>query len=96
MTDLLKTLTEQNDCMENINREVEDIVDIEKLETEMFDAFDFEGRVMSTKVQLKMKITHAITNRQARIASVKAPLWSDLRQHRKDEDRDTENIETPN
>lgn len=79
LTDLLKTLIYQNDTLENINREKENIGDLEKLETEMFDAFDFQGRVISAKLKLEMKITHAITNGQARIASVKAPVWSQLR-----------------
>lgn len=45
LSDLLKTLTEQSDCLAQINREVENTVDIENLVSVMFEAFDFEGMV---------------------------------------------------
>lgn len=87
-------MADQNECLDKINREIDNIADIEKMESKMFDALDFEGRIISEKVKLEMKITCFRSNRQARIASIKAQIWTELRQHEKDEDIDTENIET--
>lgn len=62
LTHLSKTLTEQNDSLTLINREVENTVDIANLEAEMWDAFQFEARVIRAKVQLEMMLTDTANN----------------------------------
>lgn len=94
LSNLIKTLTEQNNFLSEINREVESTVEIEKLESEMFGAFDFEATVMSAIVELEMKITETTTNRQALIMPLNTRISPDIRQRRENTETENENNNT--
>lgn len=97
LNELLKTLTEQDDCLTRIDRQIENTVDIDHIEEVMFDAFDFVSRVVSAKVQTGSgNIRGQNESASCHCVYLKTRIRSELRPHRNDEEIDAEDLETPN
>lgn len=97
LTNLLQKLRKQSDTLTQIiNRHVENTVDIANLETEIWDAFEFEALVITAKVKLKMMLTDAENNRYGLITSTKTLIRSELTEHRKSKQINSENTDAVN
>lgn len=94
LKELLRNLNENHDALKIINREVQDTVEIDELEAEVEDAFEFDALVCMAKAKAEFEMVQVQRARQNLIASYKGRIDAELHENRQDMEKDRKNTHT--
>lgn len=94
LSELATKLTVHHDELRQINREVEYCVDIDNLEAEYEDAFNFDYLVFMAKSKIELKIVETKKARENVIASLEERVRAERRERRYNQTRYLESSKT--